>query len=80
MALRTQLLSLSDVSAGEIGRWRELAAGALEPNPFYEPEYLLPVVRGLGDADKVSLLTVSKNGDWIACAPVHQQSRWGRDR
>jgi hypothetical protein len=26
----------------------------------------------------VALLIVSKNGDWIASAPVHKKSRWGR--
>ena len=42
--------------------WRELAAAAAEPNPFYEPEYVLPLARALGEQEQVALLVVAENG------------------
>ncbi len=77
-AMRTELLALSDLEARDLGRWRELAAGALEPNPFFEPEFLLPLARGFGELDEVALAVVSDGEEWLACLPVHRVKRWHR--
>lgn len=75
--MRAELVDLADLGEPGLGRWRELAARALEPNPFYEPEYLLPLAEGLGQLDAVRLLVVSEATEWIACMPVHGE-RWHR--
>jgi len=57
MALAESQLSLRMLPGGEgleryLPEWRQLAANAIEPNPFYEPALLLPALRELrGDAD-----------------------------
>ena len=43
--ITTDLLPLSSLEQSDVGRWRELAARALEPNPFFEPDYLLARTR-----------------------------------
>jgi CelD/BcsL family acetyltransferase involved in cellulose biosynthesis len=72
------LLRMADVREPELGRWRELSARALEPNPYFEPEFVLPAARRLGE-DGASLLVVTGGeGDWLACLPVSFAARWKR--
>jgi CelD/BcsL family acetyltransferase involved in cellulose biosynthesis len=71
------LLPLEDVGEPELGRWRELAARALEPNPFFEPEFVMPAARRLGE--EAALVGIAdKAGDWLACLPVSFTHRWKR--
>lgn len=44
-------------------QWRELAANALEPNPFYEPNYLLAVDQYLLSEQNQHLVLVWSNAD-----------------
>ena len=62
----------------DLDRWRELAARAVEPNLVFEPEYLLPLARALGDEAIVRLLVVRSGSDWHACLPIHLPPRWHR--
>jgi CelD/BcsL family acetyltransferase involved in cellulose biosynthesis len=64
------LLPIKELEPRDVAAWRELAARAAEPNPFFEPECVLPAARHLGASD-IGLLVV-KNGDrdWLACMPV----------
>lgn len=77
-ALRYRLVSLRDLGGAEIERWRQLAAVAIEPNPFFEPDYLLPLAGALADLDEVSLALVTEEDSWLACMPVHRVARWRR--
>jgi hypothetical protein len=36
------LLPLADLTARDVAAWRDLAARAVEPNPFFEPDFVLP--------------------------------------
>jgi CelD/BcsL family acetyltransferase involved in cellulose biosynthesis len=76
--ITTRLVPLSALASCEVGRWRELADVALEPNPFFEPDYLLPLARGLGEFDEVALAVVAAGDSWIACMPVRRVDRWHR--
>ena len=78
MGVGADLIAVADLSASDLGRWRELASRAIEPNPYFEPEYVLPLARGLGDEGDVSLLVIGDSGDWRACLPVHVAPRWHR--
>ena len=53
-ALTVDLVPLGDVDGALLSSWRDLADRAAEPNPFHEPEVVLPA-RHLG-ARRVSLL------------------------
>ncbi len=78
MPVRLESVDLSTPSEQDLARWRELAARAIEPNPFFEPEYILPLARGLGQQAEVQLLVVLNADGWQACIPVHRASRWHR--
>jgi len=65
-----ELLSLLDVSPAQRAAWCLLAARAVEPNPFFEPEFVLAAARRPG-APRGALLVVERRGEWLACLPVH---------
>jgi CelD/BcsL family acetyltransferase involved in cellulose biosynthesis len=69
--VRAQAIGVERISPLDLRRWRELAAQAAEPNPFFEPEYVLPLARGVGELGAVQLLVVSEGDDWRACLPIH---------
>jgi hypothetical protein len=45
--MRMSLVGLGEAEGRDLGRWRELAESAVEPNPFFEPRTLLaaPTIR-----------------------------------
>jgi CelD/BcsL family acetyltransferase involved in cellulose biosynthesis len=78
MPMETALLPLSGLTETDRRAWRELADRAAEPNPFFEPGYLLPLAQSFGTAAEVRLLTVRDGDDWLACMPVNLRRRWHR--
>ncbi len=71
-------IPLSELTESEIGAWRELADRAASPNPFFDPDYVLPAARGLGCFDRVGVGVVEEGGEWTACMPVRRFARWHR--
>jgi CelD/BcsL family acetyltransferase involved in cellulose biosynthesis len=76
--MNTSLIRIDDVREPELGRWRELAARALEPNPYFEPEFVLPAAQRLGEETAALLVVADGNGDWLGCLPVCFPARWKR--
>jgi CelD/BcsL family acetyltransferase involved in cellulose biosynthesis len=66
------------LSAGDIGRWTELARSAATPNPFYEPDFVLPALEHFGDRELDLLVATDGTGDWLGLMPVERRRRWGR--
>jgi len=60
-----------ELSAGDIRRWASLASASIEPNPFFEPAFVLAAAEHLGDRD-LSLLVVESADRWTACLPVRR--------
>jgi CelD/BcsL family acetyltransferase involved in cellulose biosynthesis len=71
-------IPIADVGEADLGRWRRLAAAAIEPNPFFEPEYLLAQVRALDALGDVGLEVVADGDAWAACMPVRRLGSWHR--
>jgi CelD/BcsL family acetyltransferase involved in cellulose biosynthesis len=71
-----RLVPLAELTTAEVGAWRELADRAIAPNPFFDPDYVLPAARGLGDFDRVGLAVVEQDGEWAACQPVRRYTNW----
>lgn len=76
--MQVKSIDLSAITDSDLGQWRELAAQAISPNPFLEPEYVLPLMRGLGQSAGVRLLVAHEGSEWRACLPVHTPGRWHR--
>lgn len=75
--MRARLIPLPELTERDLVAWRELASRSLEPNPFYEPEYVLPLARGLAQSSSTGVLAVSDGAEWLACLPV-ASGRWHR--
>ena len=76
--MRAEPIAATELSSAELAQWRDLAARAVEPNPFFEPDYALPLARGLGQEEELALLVVRDGERWLACLPVHTVERWHR--
>ncbi|MEA2480878.1 MAG: hypothetical protein QOJ07_2800 [Thermoleophilaceae bacterium] len=71
--LETRFVALRGIDPAVVAAWRDLADRALEPNPFFEPEFLLAAAK-LYPATE--LLTVSRGARLIAAMPVRRVGRW----
>jgi CelD/BcsL family acetyltransferase involved in cellulose biosynthesis len=76
--MNARRIPLADVGEPELDRWRRLAVAAIEPNPFYEPEYVLAQARALDAVGEVVLAVVADRDEWTACIPVRRIRSWHR--
>lgn len=77
MALsRAELVGLDELSARDLDAWRELSLASAEPNPFWDPDFVLPAARALGEWDEVAVARVVERSRWTACLPVRRYPRW----
>ncbi len=53
-----------------LDRWAELERDALEPNPFFAPEMVLPAARNLQHGQAVQLLVAEQSGELRFLMPV----------
>jgi len=64
-------------ASGEIvAAWDDLAANAIEPNPFYESWLLRPALEFLADGRDIQLVTVWADGKLGALLPMHRQRQY----
>jgi CelD/BcsL family acetyltransferase involved in cellulose biosynthesis len=73
--LQAGIVALADADERLVEAWRELASHAAEPNPFAEPEFVLPAARLLDDASDPSLLVVWRGPELCLALPVIRRSR-----
>jgi CelD/BcsL family acetyltransferase involved in cellulose biosynthesis len=75
--VNTRFRRFDDLTPADLVAWRALATDAAEPNPFFEPEALLPAARHLR-RHPVELLIVQDADGWIAAVPVERRVRYGK--
>jgi CelD/BcsL family acetyltransferase involved in cellulose biosynthesis len=73
--VRTRLLPFDQLSETDVDAWHELARAAVEPNPFFEPGFVLPAARYLRHGRLALLVAESASGDWQAAVPLEQRRR-----
>lgn len=73
-----ELLDPTTLTPLQLGAWRDLAARAAEPNPFFDPAVVLAAVRHLPDGPDVRVLVARRGERWIAALPVLTARRWRR--
>jgi CelD/BcsL family acetyltransferase involved in cellulose biosynthesis len=69
--MRVALLDPASSDERDLARWRALAAGAVAPNPFFEPGMVLPAMRLLRRSSRSRLLVVAGRDDWQLAMPVN---------
>ncbi len=78
--VRGRIISTSrELSDGDRQSWAALAARAIEPNPFHEPECVLAAARNLPQAEHARIAVAEDaNGKVVACLP-YQHVGFGSD-
>jgi CelD/BcsL family acetyltransferase involved in cellulose biosynthesis len=71
-------LNTGTLSAQDVGRWTELGRSTATPNPFYEPEFVLPALEHFGHTELELLVAMDGAGVWVGLMPVVRRRRWGR--
>jgi CelD/BcsL family acetyltransferase involved in cellulose biosynthesis len=74
--LRVAPLRGHEALAAATPAWEELAANALEPNPFYEPWLLLPALECFGAGAAVEVVAVWSGERLDAIVPLERQRRF----
>lgn len=76
MTRRTRTLRLRDVTAEDASRWMDLAARAVEPNPFLDPSFLLTADRWFPDTEGILLVVVEEADRMLALLPLSVERRF----
>jgi CelD/BcsL family acetyltransferase involved in cellulose biosynthesis len=74
--VRHRFITVRELSAGDERSWRELGARAVEPNPFYEPDCVIPAALHLAYGAEIGLVVAEDDGRFMACIPFRCTSRW----
>ena len=70
VGMEVRVVSLRALTDEDLAGWNRCAAAALEPNPFFEPDWLLPALGRLGESPTARLVFVG-HGDIVdAVVPV----------
>jgi CelD/BcsL family acetyltransferase involved in cellulose biosynthesis len=77
-AMRVELKPVGDLQADAVRAWRELAARVSEPNPFFEPAFLMPALRHMASGVDVVLVFVYDGDELVWVAPIAWRRRWRR--
>jgi CelD/BcsL family acetyltransferase involved in cellulose biosynthesis len=74
---RGRVIRVADASEGDVLAWHELAENAAEPNPFFEPEFVVPAAANIESARETVLVVSESEDGWSACIPA-RLGRWRR--
>jgi len=75
--ISSDLRPVADLNESEVAAWRELVDAAVEPNPFFDPDFALPAARELRPS-ALGILVVTEGGDWLCALPVTCARGWKR--
>jgi Acetyltransferase (GNAT) domain len=67
---------VGEITAVDELAWRELASRAVEPNPFCEPDCLIPAAKHQVYGAEINLVVAERDGRFFACLPVRAVKRW----
>lgn len=76
--MRGRIVRVRDINPVEERAWRALAARAVEPNPLYEPDCVIPAAEHQQFGDKIELAFAEEAGRFYACFPIRLVRRWRR--
>jgi CelD/BcsL family acetyltransferase involved in cellulose biosynthesis len=74
--MKGRILTIRDISQDDERAWRTLAARAMEPNPFFEPDCLIPAAIHQTFGAEIGLVVAEHEGRFLACIPVRHVRRW----
>jgi CelD/BcsL family acetyltransferase involved in cellulose biosynthesis len=74
--VKGRVISVRSITAADEAAWRALAERAIEPNPLYEPDCLIPAAQHQTFGAEIGLAVAEEDGRWYACVPTRNVKRW----
>lgn len=74
--MSSRIIRVRDLSEDDERAWRDLAKRAAEPNPFYEPDCLIPAAEHQTFGGDINLVVAETNGRFYGCMPFRAVNRW----
>ena len=68
--MRARVVAPNELTSSDLARWSECAACSLEPNPFFEPDWLLPALDYLGESPTTMLVLAEHRSAVQAFLPI----------
>ena len=70
--MQCRIVAPEELTIADLTAWSACADAAIEPNPFLEPEWLLPALEHLDESPTARLVIVEQDGAIHALAPIEQ--------
>jgi len=74
--MKAHILSVRELSDADERAWQDLSERAVEPNPLFEPSFVIPAARHDAFGDEVALVVAEEGGQFHACFPIQRIPRW----
>lgn len=74
--MNARILPVRELGSEDEAAWRTLAERAVEPNPLYEPDCLVPAAEHQQFGDEIDIVFAEEGGRVFACIPVRQVRKW----
>src|ERR1700720_3118316 len=68
--METRLVRVKDLSDSDEQAWRRLADRAAEPNPFFEPDFLIPSCRHVEASEEATLVIAQEKTEFRGVLPI----------
>ncbi len=74
--MQPRIINVKNLSAKDEKAWRDLSGRALEPNPFYEPDCLIPAAIHQTFGDQIDLVVAEVERSLLRLPAGRRVSRW----
>jgi CelD/BcsL family acetyltransferase involved in cellulose biosynthesis len=74
--VRSRLIPVLGIAADDERAWHDLAARAAEPNPFFEPDCVIPIAEHDPRGGRIRLAVAEEGGRFLAAMPVWDVMPW----
>ncbi|HEY5025200.1 MAG TPA: GNAT family N-acetyltransferase [Acidimicrobiales bacterium] len=68
--METRLVKVKGISAADERAWRALAARAMEPNPYFEPDFLMLCAKHFQGYADTTLVVAEEQGSFVGVLPI----------
>ncbi len=74
--MEARIVCARDVTTSDEVVWRALAARAIEPNPLFEPDCVIPAAQYQGFGDEIQVVFAEEGGRLFASFPIRSVRQW----
>ena len=74
--MQGRILDVRNLSQADEKSWRDLASRAVEPNPFFEPDCIIPAAEHQTFGHEIQLVVAGYDDRFYACMPIRHVTRW----